>query len=67
MEQSDLQCSWNIQCNVDKSTSGCDSIATLNLTVNNTLTSTTDVTICSNQLALLMEQSDLQCVLVLTM
>ncbi|MFY7886158.1 MAG: LamG-like jellyroll fold domain-containing protein, partial [Dolichospermum sp.] len=29
---------------------GCDSTATLNLTVNNTSTSTTNVTICSNQL-----------------
>jgi G:T/U-mismatch repair DNA glycosylase len=32
------------------SASGCDSIATLNLTVNTTLTSTTNVTICTNQL-----------------
>ncbi|MEI2747420.1 MAG: hypothetical protein V9E88_01505 [Ferruginibacter sp.] len=53
-----LPYSWNSQTynaagtfNVTlTSTSGCDSIATLNLTVNNTLTSTTDVTICSNQL-----------------
>jgi threonine/homoserine efflux transporter RhtA len=30
--------------------SGCDSIATLNLTVNSPVTSTTDVTICDNQL-----------------
>ena len=29
---------------------GCDSIATLNLTVNNAVTSTTDVTICNTQL-----------------
>jgi gliding motility-associated-like protein len=28
---------------------GCDSVATLNLTINPTLTSTTNVTICSNQ------------------
>jgi gliding motility-associated-like protein len=32
------------------SVSGCDSIVTLNLTVNTTLTSTTNITICSNQL-----------------
>src|SRR5678810_387455 len=32
------------------SSSGCDSIATLNLTVNSAVTSTTDVTICNNQL-----------------
>jgi gliding motility-associated-like protein len=32
------------------SISGCDSIATLNLTVNSTLTSTTNTTICTNQL-----------------
>src|SRR6185369_6777902 len=32
------------------SVAGCDSIATLNLAVNATLTSTTDLTICSNQL-----------------
>ena len=32
------------------SSAGCDSIATLNLTVNSTLTSSTDVTICTNQL-----------------
>src|SRR5678810_675098 len=32
------------------SSSGCDSIATLNLTVNSVVTSTTDVTICNNQL-----------------
>jgi gliding motility-associated-like protein len=32
------------------SASGCDSIATLNLTVNATLTSTTNTTICTNQL-----------------
>src|SRR5947208_9337870 len=31
------------------SEAGCDSIATLNLTVNATLTSTTDITICNNQ------------------
>src|SRR6202030_669017 len=30
--------------------SGCDSVATLNLTVNPTLTSTTNTTICNNQL-----------------
>ncbi len=29
---------------------GCDSVATLNLVVNNTVTSTTDLTICNNQL-----------------
>src|SRR4029079_4304546 len=29
---------------------GCDSIATLNLTINSATTSTTDVTVCSNQL-----------------
>jgi phosphoribosylpyrophosphate synthetase len=28
---------------------GCDSVATLNLSINDVLTSTTDVTICSNQ------------------
>src|SRR6202008_3867381 len=33
-----------------QSVAGCDSIATLNLTVNAVLTSTTDVTICNNQL-----------------
>src|SRR5262249_9445658 len=33
-----------------QSVSGCDSIATLNLTVNSVLTSATDVTICTNQL-----------------
>ncbi len=33
-----------------KSAAGCDSIATLNLAVNSTLTSTTNTTICSNQL-----------------
>ncbi|MFN6389833.1 MAG: beta strand repeat-containing protein, partial [Bacteroidota bacterium] len=32
------------------SAANCDSIATLNLTVNNTLTSTTNTTICDNQL-----------------
>ena len=32
------------------SVAGCDSVATLNLTVNNTLTSTTNTTICDNQL-----------------
>jgi gliding motility-associated-like protein len=32
------------------SSAGCDSIATLNLTVNSTVTSTTNVSICSNQL-----------------
>ena len=32
------------------SAAGCDSIATLNLTVNATLTSTTNTTICNNQL-----------------
>ena len=32
------------------SASGCDSVATLNLTVNNAVTSTTDVTICNAQL-----------------
>ncbi len=32
------------------SASGCDSIVTLNLTVNNAVTSTTDVTICNSQL-----------------
>ena len=32
------------------SANGCDSIATLNLTVNNTVTSTTDITICNTQL-----------------
>ena len=32
------------------SAAGCDSIATLNLTVNPTLTSTTNTTICNNQL-----------------
>ncbi|MFT3679576.1 MAG: sugar-binding protein [Ferruginibacter sp.] len=32
------------------STAGCDSIATLNLTVNNAVTSNTDVTICNTQL-----------------
>src|SRR6202007_496138 len=31
-------------------TAGCDSIATLNLTVNNVVTSTTDITICQSQL-----------------
>ncbi|MBK7291542.1 MAG: hypothetical protein IPI78_15645 [Chitinophagaceae bacterium] len=31
-------------------TAGCDSIATLNLSVNPTLTSTTNVAICTNQL-----------------
>src|SRR4030095_13820141 len=30
--------------------SGCDSVATLNLTVNSTVTSTTNTTICGNQL-----------------
>src|SRR6185369_30813 len=29
---------------------GCDSVATLNLTINSTTTSTTDVAVCSNQL-----------------
>src|SRR4029450_8326855 len=29
---------------------GCDSVATLNLAINSTTTSTTDVTICPNQL-----------------
>jgi len=33
-----------------KSAAGCDSIATLNLTINPTLTSTTNTTICTNQL-----------------
>src|SRR5204863_7341831 len=32
------------------STGGCDSIATLNLTANAVVTSTTDITICNNQL-----------------
>ncbi|MEZ4798723.1 MAG: hypothetical protein R2809_02875 [Flavobacteriales bacterium] len=32
------------------SVAGCDSIATLNLTINDVLTSLEDVTICSNQL-----------------
>src|SRR5688500_10798590 len=32
------------------SIAGCDSIATLNLSVNAILTSTTDITICANQL-----------------
>ena len=32
------------------SASGCDSVATLNLTVNPVLTSTTNTTICTNQL-----------------
>ncbi|MEZ4798731.1 MAG: hypothetical protein R2809_02915 [Flavobacteriales bacterium] len=32
------------------SVAGCDSIATLNLTINDVLTSTEDVTLCSNQL-----------------
>src|SRR6185369_4270102 len=32
------------------SAAGCDSVATLNLTVNPTVTSTTNTTICSNQL-----------------
>ena len=32
------------------SSSGCDSVATLNLTVNNAVTSTTDVTLCNTQL-----------------
>jgi gliding motility-associated-like protein len=32
------------------SITGCDSIATLNLNINDVLTSTTDVTICSNQI-----------------
>ncbi len=32
------------------SAAGCDSIATLNLSINATTTSTTDVTVCSNQL-----------------
>ncbi|MEZ4798733.1 MAG: hypothetical protein R2809_02925 [Flavobacteriales bacterium] len=33
------------------SVAGCDSIATLNLTINDVLTSSEDVTLCSNQLA----------------
>src|SRR5204863_2203006 len=32
------------------SSTGCDSIATLNLTANAVVTSTTDITICNNQL-----------------
>jgi hypothetical protein len=34
----------------DNNAAGCDSVATLNLAVNSTTTSTTDVTICPNQL-----------------
>jgi gliding motility-associated-like protein len=53
-----LPYSWNGQSIVAAGTytanlisvSGCDSIATLNLTVNSTLTSTTNTTICTNQL-----------------
>ncbi|MEZ4798726.1 MAG: hypothetical protein R2809_02890 [Flavobacteriales bacterium] len=37
------------------SVAGCDSIATLNLTINDVLTSLEDVTICSNQLPLQQE------------
>ena len=37
------------------SAAGCDSIATLNVTVNATTTSTTNITVCSNQLPLIAE------------
>src|SRR4029079_12505499 len=53
-----LPCSWNGQTNTAAGTytanlisaGGCDSVATLNLVVSATLTSTTNPTICTNQL-----------------
>jgi hypothetical protein len=36
---------------------GCDSVATLNLSINDVLTSTTDITICSNQVPYNLEWS----------
>src|SRR5262249_40926384 len=56
--QAQLPYSWNGQSYSAAGTysvtltnvAGCDSIATLNLTVNNAVTSTTDVTICQSQL-----------------
>ncbi|WP_375303960.1 T9SS type B sorting domain-containing protein [Niastella sp. OAS944] len=54
----ELPYSWNGQSLVSNGTytafllsaAGCDSIATLNLTVTSTLTSTTNTTVCANQL-----------------
>ena len=37
---------------ISRAVSGCDSLATLNLTVDPTLTSTTDITICETELPL---------------
>ncbi|MEI2747374.1 MAG: hypothetical protein V9E88_01270 [Ferruginibacter sp.] len=41
--------------------SGCDSIATLNLTVNSPVSSTTDITICDSQLPYSWNNQHLQC------
>jgi hypothetical protein len=44
-----ITCSRNLYIH-DDNAAGCDSVATLNLAVNSTTTSSTDVTICPNQL-----------------
>ena len=48
MEQPDLQCCRHFSVTLTGA-NGCDSVATLNLTIKPTSTSTTNIAICPNQ------------------